>query len=201
MRAFVVALLIVLGTGGTITAQPLPSFEFRGHRVGEPAPPAAEAPPPRLSLTGPRPVPSPCVEAEYGQRVCNDQSLEEVGQYVKRKMVGGVPVLFLRYHYHEGALFKVDMSFGSGDFSAIREMLVGRYGPPASETTGTVQNRAGASFETMETTWRFAEGTLRLRMRYPSIDDAYMDFVDPKVQARIDAAEAAAQREKGRATF
>lgn len=115
----------------TTQADP-PSFEFRGHVLGEP-------------LTGV----SDC--GYSGPNEC-----ENFGQGIN----GAAVDIF--YHAVEGGFEGLDLTFHSDMFSAIRDAFVAKYGPPDSTEDQPFETRSGAKATNRVLTWKFAQGTLTL---------------------------------------
>jgi len=195
---------LFLGIAGAASAQTptrapeLPSFEFRGHRIGDDA--LALFPyledPQKLGL---EPYCTP--EGVPGYASCWDRESYTNFYGVVGQRLGDVPFGFLKYLVYERRIVGVTAMAHINLYPKLRGMLIGKYGEPAAEHVATVQSRAGATFDNMETEWRFKEGTLRLQQRGWDVDHCLLAFENPAVRAKLDEVQKAADGTKGRQAF
>lgn len=193
-----VSTVTVLAPTGGYAQSSSPNFEFRGHKIGEPI----EQNFPYWSQ-GYRGLDLPyCSKKEaHGVYECEDNTITVKKQYGTDKLVGDVPVLLLNYKFLDGKLVGLDMGFDFRSYSNIAGMLRGKYGKPSKEVNEKIQNRAGATFDSIISEWKFKEGTLRLHMRFARIDTSWLTFESPKAEAEIMRRKQGVDSEKGKKAF
>jgi|AGTN01.1.fsa_nt_gi hypothetical protein len=201
INLFISMLLIVSMMGADAFAQSSsskpksvhPEFEFRGRRIGDDINKAFPKGDSR----------NYCNEQNSGIGIvsCNDPDVERNAYGYSSKYVGDVKIILLTYKFFDGALFSLDMGLGTGDFSNIRGMLIGKYGNPDREKMERVQNRLGAGFDNLVSEWEFKEGTLRLMMRFPDIETSWLEFDNPTVSQAIAERKKSLNMEKGKSVF
>lgn len=172
----------------------LPAFEFRGHVIGEPIekhfPYWAEDFRTRVRNR----LPGCIKDRAPGTAVCNDLTAQKDPTIFASDMsVGGVSVEQLRYTFLDGKLHGVEMSFGFDATQAIHEMLVAKYGKPASEKIGLLGS--------IETRWAFREGNLLLTMNPGPRFASSLAFENPKADPIIAERRAAVARQKAKGAF
>lgn len=158
-------------------------FEFRGHRVGDPQ---------GDSFRG-------CLMAGRTGS-CEDKDTPDA-KYGTIETVGGVYIRYLRYEFFDDQLYGVRMGFEPGSYLAFREMLVGKYGEPDRERDIPMQNGFGGRVTQSEASWAFPEGTLYLRLHFPSQGDGLLIFKANDLGAAYDRYEAERRREAGASAF
>jgi hypothetical protein len=72
---------------------------------------------------------------------------------------------------------------------------------PVRDKASNIQNRAGANFENITSEWDFREGTLKLNMRYGTIDMSWLTFENPAVEQSIQVRRGAIGEQKGKKAF
>ncbi len=159
--------------------KPLRSFEFRGHHLGD-APFCAG------------------IDGAVAIR-CEDDELGK-GNYGARS-IGGVPIQVNAYNFHNGKLYAINFSVHVNSYTTFYNMLVGKYGPPDSDTMGNLRTRAGVDYDNITSVWHFAEGDLILEMRYADINTSWLRFDNHKVDAEIAAEKAAKDQAAGKSAL
>jgi hypothetical protein len=171
----------------------LPAFEFRGHVIGEPAekhfPYWAEDFRTRLKNRLPG-----CIKDEVpGMADCADVTAEKEGQFGKTRFVGDTPIHEIRYVFLDGRLATLKMFFDFDSTEAIRQMLIAKYGKPASEKIGLLGS--------VETRWAFREGTLLLTMNPGPRFASSLVFENPTADPIIAERRAAVAKQKAKGAF
>ena len=147
-------------------ASDLPSFEFRGHTIGEDA--AKTFPYFKIASADcykPKPVHGhyvidtsictaqaedmPCNQAKDGV----EYQCDEIPLYANGKEVGGIPIDQLRYKIFDDKIYAVSMTFSSKDASRVRDVMTAKYGEPSRTINQPVQNLMGANFDNLVTEW------------------------------------------------
>lgn len=162
-------------------AADLPSFEFRGNRIGDPIEknfPYRNDDPRRRFDDG---LPACWPQNNPRELKCNDPTATAPEErpifgrrpmLVPRTVVGGIEVSKLHYEFIDARLVGVEMVFRFDDVETIKNMLVGKYGKPTSERIGLL------GF--IETRWAFKEGNLLLTMPISPRYAASLVFENPK---------------------
>lgn len=209
VRFFALILVLIVSAATAVSAAEarkqasLPSFEFRGHRIGEPIeqnfPYWAE---------GVRGAFLPfCARHNIiGIYSCNDPTIEVddwvAGRAIGKKLVvGDVPVLGLHYIFLDNHLSGVEMVFDIKVYLRIFGMLNGKYGPPQSEKIEPFQDGEGVRFRTVVSDWAFKEGVLRLYMRFSNARTSHLSFVNPKAKVEMARREQEQNLVKGKQAF
>jgi hypothetical protein len=165
-----------------IVVVPLPSFEFRGHKIGDV-------------------VPADCKVNTLSQKtICTDKT-SIVGPSPFNKLIGDVPIQVFDYDYYNGLLYDFIMSFHTNFSTKIRDMLIGKYGQPTNESLGKLQTVSGAEFDDITSEWKFVEGTLTLDSRRADINTGWLVFTNQTVNDQIKADQAAKDGAKGKSAF
>jgi hypothetical protein len=164
-----------------------PSFEFRGHRIGE----LVEKDFPYWSK-GFRSLDLPyCSKHDGGIVSCADST----------KTIGDIYIHSLLYFFFDQKLYSIGMSFSTNAHSKIHAMLIGKYGLPNAERNEPVQNTMGAVFDNVVSEWHFSEGALVLKMRAGKIDTSFLTFNNPAVEREAGLRATRKQQEQGKKSF
>ena len=94
------------------------------------------------------------------------------------------PISWL-FQIDENQLASATVHLPTRDHEHIVKALTEKYGAPKSATKSTVQNRAGASFEQMETDWYLGGDLLRVRQRAGQIDEMSVMVVSTRSMERF----------------
>ena len=209
------ALLVVvaaLGFGTPASSQDLPSFEFRGHKIGEDA---------RVTFPNFDYVHTPCATDKVTyQYVCPDDekglppcypmrertdqfecSDTTIAEKDGKKYLGDVEIAHLRYRIFDGKMYAIEMMINSRDFVTIGDMLIGKYGVPSNLNQNRLTNGYGAQFVGLVYEWKFKEGTLILKEKAGSNHYGNLVFENPAATAAIDAKYSATAQAKGKEAF
>jgi hypothetical protein len=176
----------------TVLASPAPikmppTFEFRGHRIGEPV--EKNFP---YWAKGFRSLDLPyCSKHDGGIVSCADSA----------KTVGDVYIGSLLYFFFDQKLYSIGMSFAANAHAKVRTMLIGKYGFPNAERNDPVQNTMGAVFDNLVSEWNFAEGTLVLKMRSGKVDTSFLTFNNPLIERAAGLRTILKQQEQGKRAF
>lgn len=144
-------------------AAPLPQFEFRGIRAGEPADPAALA------------------KCGAGEKVeCLETGVEMADAYL----------MGLTTTYYRGKLSGIEIFAKTIFFKKLTDAFTTKYGKPCKAEMPKVQNRMGASFDNIVLTWCFASGNLKAEMFGVDLDTSLITYEDrnqaPKPEPKVD---------------
>lgn len=77
---------------------------------------------------------------------------------------------------HQGVVSSIAFYGSNDNYQRIKDVLVERYGRPASAKLDSVQNKAGASFRSEELTWRGARVSLVLEQRSGKVGNFLITF-------------------------
>lgn len=80
----------------------------------------------------------------------------------------------------DGAVEQVSFKFAQYDYLKMGELLKSKYGPPSQEKVATVQNRMGATFDSLEMTWVGRNLTLTFLSRAGKIDEGVVRISSKK---------------------
>lgn len=157
-------------------------FAFRGNRIGDPIErlfPCADWPDVKGWRVSDAPI-NRCNDATAsGVRSCSDASAyvgDTVGSWL---VIGNVRVTNLDYVYLNGRLVAFSAFMRDNVWPGMAQLLEAKYGQPSSIAKSVVENKFGAKFEAYTDIWNTPDGQLRLRQHYPSLDSAFLDFVNP----------------------
>jgi len=73
--------------------------------------------------------------------------------------------------FNRDRFFRVNVEFASKDFDDIERSLCGTLGKPKRRTVGAAQNGFGASFDTVDDSWRVGPVSVLLSKRIGNIDE------------------------------
>jgi hypothetical protein len=143
-------------------------FQFRGFKIGDPAPPPTAM--------------QQCGEGAFpGDRVC----------LYEHQVINEADVA-IRYNFLDDRLYQVVLTFAPEEFDQLVSALQAFYGPPASVRPSTFRTRGGTATPNSTVSWRFRDGTFSL-VRYATsltegggifIADAFSKVVTARRQAQ-----------------
>lgn len=114
-------------------------------------------------------------------------------------LLGGIPIAAFKAGavVREGGVVSIVELGGSNDrYDEAKQVLTERYGKPTKVGKTTVQNRAGASFQSEQLTWRGKRVLLVLDQRAGNVGDFVATFMHLETAAKTGAAtEGKAKRE------
>lgn len=150
-----------------------PSFEMRGHRIGDPKPPE-----------------EPRRYNSYGVPIY-DTSDEKIGDVSLNGKIS--------YNYDETGLISLMGLFNSRDADRLRSIFTAKYGAPAKTDFIPMTNGYGARTQSRVDNWKFKEGTLMLFEQGTTPGSGFFSFANPAATAREKARErqSAAEAAKG----
>jgi hypothetical protein len=179
-----------------------PPFVFRGHAMGD-----------DMSSLG-------VVTDDYGKWNSSDATCSPMGVDLKGcqelapmmfppgnksksplEEIAGMRVLSLYYMVRASKIYSVDMRVGKGNYETLTQMLIGKYGPPVSETTESASNKMGATFTGRVRVWKFKDGDLIFDELGDSLDESDLHFENAQANAQIKAAAVAKSQEAGKSAF
>lgn len=155
------------------TTKAYPSFEMRGHRIGDPKPPEE---PQRYNA--------------YGAPIF-DTSGETIGDVTLNGKIS--------YNYDETGLISLMGLFNSRHADRLRNIFTAKYGAPAKTDFLPMTNGYGGRIQSRVDNWKFKEGTLQLFEQGTSPGSGFFSFNNPAANAREEARErnSAAEAAKG----
>jgi hypothetical protein len=162
MGLLALALPVWAGEGHKQGKEPL-DFDFRGHRLGDPLPPAIA----RIHGCDKQPLPESMVCVE---------PLDLIGDMVGR----------VQYTVTRGRLTQILILLGLENFSAMQAQLIEKYGAPHDEKAVTMKTPAGIHIPTETISWRTDSDELILH-KYGT--DVRTGFVEVRLQKRALAKE------------
>ena len=155
------------------TTKAYPSFEMRGHRIGDPKPPEE---PQRYN--------------SYGAPIY-DTSDETIGDVTLNGKIS--------YTYDETGLISLMGLFNSRDADRLRSIFTAKYGAPTKTDFLPMTNGYGGRIQNRVDNWKFKEGTLMLFEQGTSPGSGFFSFENPAARARKEARDrnSAAEAAKG----
>ena len=90
---------------------------------------------------------------------------------------GGVK-LYPRFGLYRSRLSTVTATIHTSEYPTLKRALEAKYGPPTTEVPSSWQNKAGAVFDNLTTSWLFRSGTLALVARGTKIDESVLLYID-----------------------
>lgn len=99
---------------------------------------------------------------------------------------------------NQAVLFRIEATFREQGFVGVMQGFVEKYGQPADFGMETLQNRAGASFQSAFLTWRNRAGHIHLRQRAGTIDDSRVSIVDDALLAEFSRRSQEAHKDRAR---
>lgn len=172
-------------------SQDLPSFEFRGHVIGEDA--AAAFPDYQKADIQPDCI-AGLLPTEYS---CTDGTLEGAGA---DKKLGSIKVNNLSWKIFDGKVVGFEIGFHSAYYPDLKNMLIGKYGEPQRTA---LSDFAGLDFPNAIDEWDFKQGNLKLKMYSANrrIQYGSLRFTSPDVVAKMEKIKVDAQKADGKAAF
>lgn len=101
--------------------------------------------------------------------------------------MGGAPVRSIDVKFIRGQVATVHVRMENVRFGSVLAGLNEKFGEPAKVENSSIQNRAGASFDQVEATWKGSSAELTLRKRAGSIDVMSMDLAGTEFAADLEA--------------
>lgn len=98
---------------------------------------------------------------------------------------GGDPDASVFTNIHDGKTVSVSVTFSPMRFDSVVGALGAKYGPPASDQQGEVQNRMGAKFDQREVVWK-AEGLeMKASLRGSDLTESKLIITDTRAAAKV----------------
>jgi hypothetical protein len=128
-----------------------------------------------------------CPKGEYGYeyqsgKVCWKKQYQDLPWYyeIQNHPTPGLAIWDVSVWVVEGSVESVDFKFNHYDYLNMAELLKSKYGPPSQEKVATVQNRMGATFDSLEMTWTGRNLTLTFESRAGKIDEGMVHIYSKK---------------------
>ncbi len=177
----------------------LPNFEFRGCHIGDDA--LAAFP----YLNDPKKLnrePYCFNETTPSYLVCRDPTSYNSQRWGSWDIsIGELPLYYIGFYVYDRKIAGMEFMVSVNLYDKARNMLVGKYGQPSTETLGSVQDLNGATFDDAVTNWRIKEGVLLLKKRSSEVDKSLVQFIATSATQQIEKAKAVSDGAEGKAVF
>ena len=122
-----------------------------------------------------------CAKGEYRSgKMCWTKNEYLPWYEVENYQAPGLAIWDVDVRLVAGLVESVEFKFHHYDYLKMGELLKSRYGPPSQENVTTVQNRMGATFDSVEMGWIGKNLTLTFESRAGQIDEGMVRIYSKK---------------------